>query len=82
VTREAESARLKLEKAVEHIDAVEEFVEQWLAGNDYTIVSETDSESGLTTARARVKAAPPARLGVLAGDAVQNMRTALDHCVY
>jgi hypothetical protein len=82
VTREAESARLKLDRAVEHIDAVEVFVDQWLAGSDYIIVTATDSKTGLTTARAQVKAGPPARLGVLAGDAVQNMRTALDHCVY
>lgn len=79
---EAESARLKLHRAVEHIDAAEDLVEQWLEGDDYTIVSESNPTTGLTTARARVKAGPPARLSVLAGDAVQNMRTALDHTVY
>jgi hypothetical protein len=67
MTGYAESARLKLERAVEHIDAVEALIEQWLDGDDYTIVSETDAGTGLTTARARVTAAPPARVGVLAG---------------
>ena len=79
---EAESGRLKLQRAVEHIDAAEELVARWLDGDDYTIVSGTDPATGLTTARAQVKRAPPARLSVLVGDAVQNMRTALDHSVY
>jgi hypothetical protein len=82
VRHQAESARLKLDRALDHIDAAEDLVEQWLEGDDYTIDSETDTTTGLTTARAKVKAGPPPRLSVLAGDAVQNMRTALDHIVY
>jgi hypothetical protein len=82
VANEPESARLKLERAVEHIDAIEALVDEWLAGDDYAIVRETDAATGLTTARAQVAAGPPARLSVLVGDAAHNMRTALDHVVY
>jgi hypothetical protein len=76
------SARLKLDRASEHIEAVEDLVECWLGTDAYTIRRDVDPETGYTVARAQVKGPPPPRLGILAGDVVQNLRSTLDHSVY
>jgi hypothetical protein len=82
VTQRFRDARLKLDRADEHIDAVEELVECWLGTDAYSISREVDAKSGNTTRRAKIKAPPPDRISIITGDAVQNLRSALDHAVY
>lgn len=76
------SARLKLNRAREHVEAVDEYVERWLGTDAYTVVREKDPETGYTVARAKIQGAPPPELSLLIGDAIQNFRSALDHTVY
>jgi hypothetical protein len=76
------SARLKLERAKEHIESLDELVEDWIATDAYTVSREKDTETGYTVCRAKIKAPPPDQISIVAGDAVQNLRTALDHAVY
>ena len=76
------SARLNVVRANEHIVADEELVDCWLDSDAYTIRREINPEAGLTFHRAKIKGAPPPRLSILAGDALQNLRSALDHAVY
>src|SRR5215217_4894753 len=40
------------------------------------------STSGRTEARVRIRQPPPAKLALIVGDAVHNMRAALDHAVF
>jgi hypothetical protein len=42
VVLQLHSARLKLERAQEHIESLEEIVEDWLATDAYTVSRETD----------------------------------------
>ena len=76
------SAGLKLDRAREHIEALEIAVEDWLGTDAYTISCEIDPKTGDTVRRAQIEDPPPKRISVLAGDAVQNLRAALDHAVY
>ena len=80
--RRLTSARLKVDRAREHVEAADECVERWLRTDAYTIFREKDSETGYTVAKAKIKVPPPAELSLLIGDAVQNFRSALDHAVY
>jgi hypothetical protein len=73
---------LKLNRANEHIKAVELCVDDWLRTDAYTIVREINPETGDTVHRAKIKSPPPPEISLLIGDAVHNLRSALDHAVY
>jgi len=72
----------KFKRGREHVELVEECVDEWLGTNAYTISREVDPQSGYTVRRAQIKESPPPRISVLVGDAVQNLRSSLDHAVY
>jgi hypothetical protein len=76
------SHHLKLERAGEHVEAVKECVENWLGTEAYSISREIDPKLGDTVRRAQITDSPPQRLSLLIGDALHNLRTALDHVVY
>lgn len=73
---------LKLKRAGEHIEALKLAVEAWLGTDAYTISREINTETGDTVRRAKIKSSPPVELSLIVGDAVQNLRSALDHAVY
>jgi hypothetical protein len=74
-------AQVKLGRAAEHIAAVRELVNAWLAGPDFAIERITGAD-GRTDARVRLTTSPPPRIAVVVGDAVHNLRAALDNAVY
>jgi hypothetical protein len=74
-------AQLKLDRAAEHIAAVRELVNAWLAGPDFRIERVT-ADDGRTEARVRLTGLPPPRIAVVVGEAVHNLRAALDNAVY
>jgi hypothetical protein len=74
-------AQLKLGRGAEHIAAVRELVDDWLAGPDFRI-DRVRCADGRTEARVRLTGSPPPRIAVVAGDAVHNLRAALDNAVY
>jgi hypothetical protein len=73
---------LKVARAHEHIAAVKQLAEDWLDTDAYTIDREVDAETGYTVCKARIKGVPPEGIGLAVGDAVHNLRSALDHTVY
>ena len=74
-------AQVKLSRAAEHIAAVRELVNAWLGGPDFGIERVT-TEDGRTEERVRLTGPPPPRIAVVVGDAVHNLRAALDTAVY
>jgi hypothetical protein len=76
------SAHLKLNRAGEHIETVNKLVEDWLRTDAYTISREKDPETGDTVRRAQIQCDPPPFISIVVGDAVENLRSALDHTVY
>ncbi|MEX1208308.1 MAG: hypothetical protein WEE36_06825 [Acidimicrobiia bacterium] len=71
--------RLKLERANRHIDELKEAIDRWGATNPQErIATENDPEPGDLTYRIRVKREPPPEWGPIVGDALHNLRTALD----
>jgi hypothetical protein len=77
-----QSTWLKLERAREHIEATEKAVDLWLETDAYTISREIDPKTGYTVGRAQINESPPSRISILVGDAIHNLRSALDHTVY
>ncbi len=72
---------LKLNRALDHLDALNEAVERFDEGDLYTPFIELDRQR---RAVVRVKniTEPPPEWSVLIGDCVYNMRSALDHLAY
>ena len=79
-----DSARLKLERAQEHLTSFNSDFASWLALNPYEAVREKDEELGLDVLCVRIvdMPKPPKRLGALIGDYATNLRDCLDHAVF
>lgn len=74
--------RLKLERAKRHIDELAPLVRDFLAGNPYEIIEETDPETGKHSARVKIHADPDPGWSLVIGDAIHNLRSALDLLYY
>jgi hypothetical protein len=71
-------ARLKLDRANEHIRDLEAGLQRFARQNPYE-VAETTNTAGDRVWVLKVRQEPPPRLSVVLGDAVHNLRAALDH---
>ena len=76
------SARLKVERASHHASALKQTIERWLEDRPYSLSIEDDAETGENACVIHVERVPPREWSVVAGEAVHNLRSALDHAVY
>lgn len=76
------SATLKLARAYEHLDSIDAEVRDFLETDPYVVAFEADLETGERLVRAASVDAPPIRLSLMIGDALHNLRSALDHLVW
>jgi hypothetical protein len=76
------AAQLKLQRAQALIDEVSVIVDNWLDGDAFEIEAVTDAATGRNVERVSLRESPPERLALVVGDAVHNMRVALDHAVF
>ena len=73
----------KIRRADEHWQTLRDASEAFIDSNPYSMVLEHVSDLPVRYAmRAKVTADPPVRLGVIVGDYVNNLRSALDHLVW
>jgi hypothetical protein len=73
-----EGPALKLERAKEHLHRLEVEVSVFLAQEPYAVVAEEEPASGDRVWRVRVKEQPPQKWGVVIGEVVHALRSALD----
>ncbi len=78
-------ARLKIERARQHLESLQHETRVFTDSNPYRTVIEPDPETGDQVVRIRL-AQPerriPLRLGLIAGDAIHCLRSALDHLAW
>jgi hypothetical protein len=72
-----ESARLKLARAAEHIEAIKSIVGDYTKREPSSITKRADGKNTLT-----FSGAPPPIIAVLAGEVVYQTRSALDHLIF
>jgi hypothetical protein len=74
-------ARLKIERARRHLSDLRTEIELYTAKRSIRLETTADADTGLPIVRIRTSASdrPPLRLALIAGDAVHNLRSALDH---
>jgi hypothetical protein len=74
--------RLKIERAKHHIDNLEGFLPTLRGMDFHEIRPEVDPETGDKLHRAALTRSIPEQVSLIAGDAVHNLRSALDHLVW
>ena len=72
---------IKVDRALDHIDALDRSIKAWLDSDAYTITKEIKEEGGneQTSFIAHIPDPLPDDWSPLIGDAVHNLRSALDH---
>jgi hypothetical protein len=69
----------KLLRADAHREELQSAIDGFLFSNPYQFITDFDRAASAYVIRARVREEPPATLGVIVGDIVHNIRSALDH---
>jgi hypothetical protein len=78
VSERLQGPREKVARAKEHVNDLNTKIAEFLASNPYAVVREVETETGDHVWRIKVREQPPQRLATIAGDAVHNLRSALD----
>lgn len=71
----------KLRRAREHAKALNDAVQWWLESQPYRIAEEIDTKTDTKEFVVIAERQPPVRLSLMLGDAIQNLRSALDYLV-
>lgn len=74
--------QLKLDRAYEHIETVDRAIERFVNRNPHESVAKIYAEAREYRVWMKVRDTPPLWLSTVIGDAVHNLRSALDHLVY
>lgn len=72
----------RLQRADEHFEVHNRELEAFIDRDPLTITHELDQDKGLLVVRANVSETPPLRFGLILGDALHNLRAALDNLAY
>lgn len=75
---ELSGAWLKVDRAKEHIDNLGPEIRSFLDTEPYVIVREDDPQTGDEIFKVKIRAEPPKQWGVILGDVLHNLRSALD----
>jgi len=81
LTASLEHVRLKLDRAKEHLDETQRELKGFYAGEPCAVSLETTATDPPRQI-IRVKLTPPLRLGILAGESICALRSALDHLAW
>lgn len=77
-----EGVRLKVARAEEHLQTLDEENRAYFEGRPYEIVHERDEERSRHVYRFRVRQTPPLRLSILMGDCLHELRSSLDYLAW
>lgn len=77
-----DGSKLKLERAKQHIKDLEAGVERFFETNPYELFIEDNPQAGCREHKVRRVDTPPDSLSLIAGDAIHNLRSALDHLIW
>jgi hypothetical protein len=70
---------VKIERATAHIAEAQRLIQEYVQLNPYERFGETDAGTGEHVSKIRVRVRLPHSLPAIVGDAVNNLRAALDH---
>src|SRR5260370_16394428 len=74
--------RVKIERAKKHFHDLQAARIQFMEGTPYRIDRENNAQTGYNLYRVFDIQTPPAEIGLITGDVIHNLRSALDHLAY
>lgn len=74
--------KFKFERAKSHLEELRAKVNDFVEGESLKVFEEVDAASGDRLYRVKITDNPPPLLAVIVGDALHNLRSALDHLVW
>ncbi len=74
--------QLKLDRALQHLQSLESKVRLWKEGDTHRYIPEFDRKSGKKRIKVEILDTPPIEFGIIIGDCLHNLRSALDNLVY
>jgi hypothetical protein len=77
-----DDSQLKIERAREHVEVLDELIETYLTTKPYRYLPKQRPDSSELIQGVVITHEPPNQISLVAGDAIQNMRSALDHVAY
>lgn len=77
-----DSAWRKIERAKQHIADLQRTFDAFVQRNPHEFLTENDPQTGALTIQVRLREPIPHDLPLILGDAVHNLRTALDHAMW
>jgi len=81
-TERLRTIQLKVERAIKHIDELAIACKQFIDATPFTLGRDIDPKTGYYNFTVNDLKSPPPQIGLMAGDAVHNLRSALDHLAY
>src|ERR1700689_4629328 len=72
----------KLDRAYQHLDALEVEIDRWLGTHPQSETNEFNPETGEHVVFAEPTGEPPPDISLIAGDCLFDLRASLDHVVY
>lgn len=82
MARQPFNHELRLERALHYLQSLEVEVTRWVENRPYRLWTEFNPKSGKNLIWAEVLEQPPAKLGLIIGDCLHNLRSALDNLSY
>jgi hypothetical protein len=76
-----DSSRLKIKRANRHIKDLEAVIQAFLKTDFYRLVNDVDPKTGHQLFKLQDISSPPTEISLIVGDAVHNLRSALDHAM-
>jgi hypothetical protein len=74
--------QLKIERAIKHIDELAVVTKQFIDTQPYSVGREIDPHTGYYRFKVANLKSPPIQVSLIIGDAIHNLRSALDHLAY
>jgi hypothetical protein len=81
-TQWSETGAVKLSRASEIVRELHTEITAFHQSNPYKLIAEREASSGAHVVRVRILQTPPVRWGALIGDAIHNLRSALDLLIW
>jgi hypothetical protein len=72
----------KLDRAIEHLETVEAACDHFMKSLPYTVTTEFESDPGCYVARFRRRREMPLAVGVIVGELIHDLRSALEHVAW
>jgi hypothetical protein len=77
-----DGARARIERAKEHLADLAALADAFLERGACDLTSHTDQETGRVSIRAKAREHPPPRIGIILGDCVHSLRSALEYVAW